>query len=163
MEPASEILDNLPHQTKTPLDIENAQPKVIIEPTDVNKIPPGQADSAPMTNGKDISPFRAEFSSPHIVMKNFPNTKGVIDPIMTSNDEKLKWLASTEREFADVSNGLSKEDRKSLTYILNGEEVPDASPIVMQKAEQARNLLDSVWDLADDKNVKMGFQDRYIT
>jgi len=123
----------------------------------------------PQQPQKDISAFRAEFSSPHVVMDNFSNSRSVIQPIMQANDEKYKWLATIQREFADVSKGFNGVARKGLTYLLNGEEpVLEGSNIgisvLRQQAEQARNLLDHVWELANDKSPEgVGFIDRYIT
>lgn len=154
MQPASELLS---------LDQIHSSPKIVESTEDINRIAPGQADTQPMTNGKDISAFRAEYSSPHIVMNNFPSTKNIIQPIMNANDEKYKWLGTIEREFSSISEGLGKQDRKNLTSILNGEEVPNASPELLARASKARDLLDSVYDMVGDSGTEMGFIDHYIT
>lgn len=149
-----------------PLDIINSSPIVARSVEDINKIPPGQADVPPilMKNGNDMSAFRAQTTSPHIAMENFPESIPVIKPIIDSNDEKLKWLATTERKFAQLSKGLNRQDRGSLMMIMNGEEVPGASPDLYKRAQLAKNLTDSVYDLAKEKSEKdIGFIDRYIT
>ncbi len=153
----------LPSAVKKPLDVVNGSPIDVKVPEDINKIPPGQADAPLMTNGKDISAFRAEATSPHIVMKNFPQTKSVLQPILNGQDEKLKWLATIEREASKLSDGLNSEDRKNLFYLMNGEEVPEASSIVRERAAFAKDLTDEVFNKAQDKNVSMGFQQRYVT
>lgn len=162
----SENLNKIEQPIKKPLDVINSSPKVAIAPSDINKIPPGQADVVPIVvkQGKNISLFRSETSSPHVVMENFPQSKAIIDPIMKANDIKYKWLATTMREFAAPLKGLSKEDRTSIMMMLNGEEVPGASPVLVSKAEQLKGMLDNVWKLANDKNPEgVGFIDRYIT
>jgi len=151
-----------PIPAKPPLDAVNAAPRVITEPESLGKVPAGQPD-VPIPPGKDISAFRAEFSTPHVVADNFPQVKGVVDPIYKANDEGLKWLATTQREFADISSGLNTEDRQRLMYILNGDEIPDR-PDLMAKAAKAKNLLDHVYDMASDNSPEnIGFIDRYIT
>lgn len=160
MMPASEI------PPKPSLDNVYSAPKAAATPEDINRIPPGQVEPPPINNagGKDISAFRAEFSSPHVIAENFPHSKTVIDPIMRANDEKYKWLSTIQREFADISKGLDSEGRKALTYTLNGEEVPGISPDILARANRAKNLLDSVWELSNDANPEgVGFIDRYIT
>lgn len=163
-EPMSEIIE----QPKKPLDVINSSPIEAKDISDTVNIPPGQADVPPIINrkGKDISAFRSEFSSPHVIMDNFPASKKIIQPIMDANDQKYAWLASTMRDFADISKGLDREKRTALTYILNGEDIPHDLPyydLVHDRAVQAKQLLDDVWQQAKDKHEDMGFIDRYIT
>lgn len=151
-----------------PLDIINSSPIKITDVSGIQRIPPGQADVPPIimidtSNPRGMSGFRAETTSPHIAMKNFPESRAVIEPILNSNDEKYKWLATIQREFADVSKGLELPEREQLMRVMNGEKV-NASPDIMARAARAKSLTDSVYELAQSKtDDKIGFIDNYIT
>jgi hypothetical protein len=145
------------------LDSINAQPRAAT-PNNLSHIPGGQADVPPtIASPPDIIPFRAESSTPHIVMDNFPQTKPAIEAIYKAQDEGSRWEATTNRELEENSAGLNKNERKQLMHLMNGDEVPDASPEVRQAAIRGKQITDSIYDMADDKSPEnIGFIDRYI-
>lgn len=147
---------------RPPLDIVNAVPRQPKTVADVGKIPAGQAEA------KDgLSGFGANYSSPQNLAKEFPELKGVVEPILKANDEKFKWLATTQRELAQYSQGLSKADAKILGMLLDGQEIAGASPDLIQRATKVRQIMDGIHSMfpegATAAGKDVGYLENYFT
>lgn len=145
---------------KPPIDELNSLPDKPKVPTD-NVLPkPGSARAS-----KDINTGRAWLGSVDQTLMSRPESAPIAATITSANDAKLGWIASTERELAQTTKGLGKADRVILGQILDGHDVPNASPDVIQRAEQARKILDSVHEEATGAvpEAKVGYIESYLT
>lgn len=150
-------------EAKASLDEINSESRQNITHPDELVMPaPGQAKSNP-----DISPFTANFTSPDITLSKRPLTKPIADLITRAQDQKTQWVATTERELADLSSGLSKQDRIIFGRLLDGQEVESANPVLASKATAARAILDSIHDMFPEGSTKsgedVGYLDNYFT
>lgn len=146
---------------KPPLDILHSKmpPET---PQDTIIPPPGQAKPL-----RDINNPTAEFGSVNQVLSTREETKPIADIITRSQDDKMKWIAQTERELSSLSAGLNKQDRQVFGRILNGEQVEGVNPTLVERAKAAREVLDSIHEQipagAKWSGEDIGYLDNYLT
>jgi hypothetical protein len=151
-------------ESKAPLDEINLEPKpdAIRTPEETVIPQPGQAKPV-----KDISGFTANFTSPDITLASRSITKPIADVIVKAQDQKMNWIASTERELSDLSKGLGKSDRIQLGQLIDGQDIPNASPELRLRSQQARTILDSVHEMFPEGATRagedVGYLENYFT
>lgn len=141
-------------------EIKLAEPPKTPESTVIPK--PGQAKSF-----NDISPLTANATSADQTLVSREITKPIADTIIKAQDEKTAWIGQTERELSQLSKGLNKNDRVLLGQMIDGQEIPNASPELKLRAEQARVVLDSIHDMFPEGSTKagenVGYLENYFT
>lgn len=156
--PRSKVFEEAPAS----IDEVNSSPVEVKSPEQTVLPEPGQA-----TPSKDISGFTANYSSPDITLASRPETKPIADVIIKAQDQKMNWIATTERELADLSKGLSKSDRVALGQMIDGQVFQTSNPELALRAKQARIILDSVHDMfpegATRSGENVGYLENYFT
>lgn len=153
--------------TEAPKDSTNPQgePKgtAISKVTDKTALPePGSARPS-----KDVNPIRAELGSVDKTLESRPETKPIVDAIVTANDQKLSWIATTERELAKFTAGLKPDKLNALGRMLDKgiiEGVDD--PELIQRANGIREVLDQIHSELPEKlpyDKSLGYIENYLT
>lgn len=113
-------------------------------------IPPAQEVPTPGNAkvSKDVNKFRAEFGSADKTLQSRSETKPIADGLIAAQDSKAQWIATTERELAEMTAGLSRTDRIIVGKLLNEFKNPDEALQVdsklAQRALQIRNKLNEI-------------------
>jgi hypothetical protein len=110
---------------------------------------PGQATnevSSQLPRSKDINSFRAEFGSVDKTLSSRPETAPIAEHIVGAADQKAKWIATTERQLADITKGLNKSDLVTLGELVDKGIQPgmQVSPDLEQRAKAIKGILDQI-------------------
>lgn len=115
----------------------------------------------------DIGALTANVTSPDQTLSSRPVTKPIADLIITAQDKKVQWIASTERELSELSEGLGKNDRVLLGKLIDGQELPNAPLELQERANRARVILDQVHEMfpegATRSGGNVGYLENYFT
>lgn len=142
-----------------------------------NTAPPSGTGEAAVTNAaiqntnkeagsKDLSRFRVELGSTDKALRSRPETAGIADAISTAADQKAQWIATTERQLAEHTKGLSKNDLNALGQIIDkGAQVGD-NPDLVKRAANIKGILDQIHSelkIPESAGGKMGYIENYLT
>src|SRR5205823_4455487 len=84
---------------------------------------PGEAVATPRVN-RDVNSIRAEVGSVDKTLAGREDTAPIATNIIQAADKKAQWIATTERRFAQIVQGLGKEDRIKVGELLDKYENP---------------------------------------
>lgn len=142
-----------------------------------NTAPPSGTGEAAVTNAavqnankeagsKDLSRFRVEFGSTDKALRSRPETAPIADAITNAADQKAQWIATTERQLAEHTKGLSKGDLNALGQIIDkGAQVGD-NPDLVRRAANIKGILDQIHaelKIPESAGGKMGYIENYLT
>lgn len=121
----------------------------------------------PKPGNPDISAATAEFTSPNQTLGAHPETAQIAELIPKTYDQKTKWIATTQRELADISSGLNKVDRITLGKLIDGQTVEGAPLELQARANKARPILDQIHEMFPEGATKagkdVGYLENYFT
>lgn len=134
---------------------------------------PGQAVSNSQVSdpnaprSKDINNIRAEYGSVDKTLSSRPETAPIAEHIIGAADQKAQWIATTERQLADITSGLNKGDLVTLGDIVDkGAKLGDDLNLV-DKAKAIKEILDQVHaELKIPTSItggKIGYIQNYLT
>lgn len=131
----------------------------------INDLPvPGEA----RPKSKDVNWLRADFGSADKTLESRPESAPIAKTIIKANDDKLKWVATTERDFASTTKGLNNDQLNTVGKWLN-EGVPigqESTPLGL-KTQIIKAKLDNIHAQLPEgiapggKNV--GYIENYLT
>lgn len=143
---------------KPAIDIENAAPIQATAPEQLIIPKPGQARAS-----KDINPIRAGLGSVDRTLESRPESAPIAKEIITAQDEKLRFIATTGRQLAETTKGLNRRERMEMWDVMNGD-ITSQNPSINERAQQAKVILDSVFDMIPGGSEgEVGYWEKYIT
>lgn len=171
----NQVFDKPPIDEAPKIDLpsKDVEPPVKVENKEV--LPPGVSPTQEVPNpgnakvSKDVNAFRAEYGSADKTLASRPESAPIAEGIITANDKKMEWVATTQRELASLTKGLSREDRTTVGQLLDNFENPtesQVSPQLGQVALKIRQKLNEIHALVPG-GIKggndMGFIENYLT
>lgn len=172
----NQVFDKPPIDEAPVVDLptKDVEPPIKVENKEV--LPPGIAKAQEVPNpgnakvSEDIGNIRAEYGSADKTLSSRPESKPIADVIVKANDDKMSWIATTERELADLTKGLSRSDRLVVGHLLDNFKNPaesQISPELAQRALQIRSKLNEIHELIPGGikpgGENVGFIENYLT
>lgn len=133
-------------------------------PTPGQAVSNGLDDTGTTQHSKDINLFRAEFGSVDKTLSSRPDTKPIAEGIIGAADQKAKWIATTERQLAEITKGLSKGDLITLGDAVDkGIAAHGTSPDLINRARLIKAEMDKIHsELKLPEGMNIGYIKNYL-